>query len=215
MAILTRSFQDWNSHPPPLLEGVAVDGSQLSSSPGIALAKRSCLLLLGRNCLEGQVSWYESPTSIQTSLKGYPSSRAHVGDQGRLFLQPHFPLLHRASVAPLHCSCEHLSTKSPACKSQCLFPGNLTYNAHPWTSHWDVLDNSELIIEARDGVSLTTSHLPHCGKGLEWILRGNHTICYAIQHAEWCKRQMYNSTVQWLVHCRCWERKKAAPDIWK
>ena len=63
MTMLTRCFLGLKFsfpllHPllPLLLEGITAVCSQLSSSPGTALTKRSCLLIFRRNCLEGLVN---------------------------------------------------------------------------------------------------------------------------------------------------------------
>lgn len=153
MAILTRSFQNWNTHPPPLLEGVAVDGSQLSSSPGIALAKRSCLLLLGRNCLEGQVNGLvRKPylnSDISEGLSQLQSSRG--GSREALFATTTFPSasssfrcsitlflwasLHQISCMQIsvsisrepHLQCPSLS-QSLGCSRQ--------IRAHHWSQRW-------------------------------------------------------------------------------
>ena len=196
MTMLTRCFLGLKFsfpllHPllPLLLEGITVVYSQLSSFPGTALTKRSCLLIF-RTWRTDQWVGTKAPPPFR-HLEGDPGSGAPMGHRVRL-LATTFP----SALEGFPCSITSFLWPPPhqiSCMQSCsvYFQGTPPEIPilEPVTEM--VLDKSELIFEAGSGVCLTDiPWLLYFGEGLERILRDNHTIHYTIQHAEWHKRQM-------------------------
>lgn len=109
-------------------------GSQLSSSrhcPGQKELPHPCIL----PCLRGNCFWWlvdglvqePDPTSIQTPLKGHPSSRAPKGKSYETSVaitgQQFLPLPWQVSLSPLR-GPVNLTIKPPECKPHHLFPWN-------------------------------------------------------------------------------------------
>lgn len=200
-------------HPllPLLLEGITAVCSQLSSFQALPSPKGTARLSSEEITLKDwSMGWHKSPTSVQTS-GGRSQLRSSHGNWVRL-LATTFP----SALEGFRCSII-LFLWAPSPQISCMQICSVYFQGtppkisilEPVTEV--VLDKSELIIEAGSGVCLTDiPWLLHCGKGLERILRGNHTIYYTIQHMlgdvkDKCKISQSND---WCIEKRCEKESK-------